>query len=87
VAAPVSTIDPATARGADIPIEERLAAEVTSLAGVAVAPEGADALNLAFDVTPAELITAIITEEGVLEPPYEAAIARVTGVGGGPVHG
>ncbi len=76
VAAPLSTIDPATATGEAIPIEERAAAEVTSLAGAQVAPAGADAVNYAFDVTPAELITAIVTEVGVLTPPYGASIAR-----------
>jgi methylthioribose-1-phosphate isomerase len=70
VAAPVSTVDPRTPDGDAIPIEERDAAEV--------AP-GLPALNLAFDVTPAELVTAIVTEAGVLEPPYEEAIAAVTG--------
>jgi methylthioribose-1-phosphate isomerase len=68
VAAPVSTLDPDTARGADIPIEERDASEVA---------HGMPALNLAFDVTPAELVSAIVTEAGVLEPPYEEAIAGV----------
>jgi methylthioribose-1-phosphate isomerase len=73
VAAPVSTLDPVTATGASIPIEERDPAEVLA----AGAPESSDALNLAFDVTPAELVGAIITEAGVLEPPYESAIASV----------
>jgi methylthioribose-1-phosphate isomerase len=68
VAAPVSTIDPRTPNGAAIPIEERDAAEVT---------ETAEAFNPAFDVTPAELITAVFTEAGVLEPPYGESIARV----------
>ena len=68
VAAPVSTIDPHTATGADIPIEERDPAEVT---------ENGAAFNPAFDVTPAALVTAIFTEAGVLEPPYEESIARV----------
>ena len=70
VAAPLSTIDPGTPSGAAIPIEERDAIEV--------AP-GLPALNLAFDVTPAELVTAIVTEVGVLEPPYREAIAAVAG--------
>jgi methylthioribose-1-phosphate isomerase len=70
VAAPVSTIDPGTATGADIPIEERDAAELA---------DGIPALNLAFDVTPAELVSAIVTESGVLEAPYEEAIRSVTG--------
>jgi methylthioribose-1-phosphate isomerase len=70
VAAPLSTVDPDTPSGEAIPIEERDAIEV--------AP-GLPALNLAFDVTPAELVTAIVTEAGVLEPPYEEAIAAVAG--------
>jgi methylthioribose-1-phosphate isomerase len=69
VAAPVSTIDPRTPSGAQIPIEERDPAEVTG---------NGRAFNPAFDVTPAELVTAIFTEAGVLEPPYEESIARVT---------
>ncbi|MEA2271642.1 MAG: methylthioribose-phosphate isomerase [Solirubrobacteraceae bacterium] len=75
VAAPLSTIDRATLTGADIPIEARDDAEVTTLAGHAIAPAGAPALNWAFDVTPAELVTAIVTEAGVLEPPLGEAIA------------
>jgi methylthioribose-1-phosphate isomerase len=67
VAAPLSTIDPATPRGAEIPIEERDPAEVTR--------GEAPAFNPAFDVTPAELVTAIFTEAGALEPPYERSIA------------
>ena len=67
VAAPVSTIDPATPDGDAIPIEERDPSEVLS---------GGDAFNPAFDVTPAELVTAIVTEAGVLEPPYAESIAR-----------
>jgi methylthioribose-1-phosphate isomerase len=67
VAAPLSTIDPATPDGAAIPIEERDPAEVLA--------EG-DAFNPAFDVTPAELVTAIVTEAGVLEPPYPHSISR-----------
>jgi methylthioribose-1-phosphate isomerase len=75
VAAPLSTIDRATPTGAQIPIEERQAVEVTEVFGTRVAPDDTPALNFAFDVTPAELITAIITEAGVLEPPYERSIA------------
>jgi methylthioribose-1-phosphate isomerase len=67
VAAPVSTIDPRTASGAEIPIEERDPAEVAD----------EDAFNPAFDVTPAALVTAIFTEAGVLEPPYEESIPDV----------
>ena len=75
VAAPLSTIDPETPTGADIPIEERQEGEVTEVFGTRVAPEAAPALNFAFDVTPNELITAIITDVGVLEPPYTESIA------------
>jgi len=82
VAAPLSTIDPDTVSGDAIPIEEREGDEVTTLAGAAVAPAGAIALNLAFDVTPAELITAIVTDAGVLEPPYEASIRAALARGG-----
>lgn len=79
VAAPVSTIDPATPTGAAIEIEERDPAEVVELGGRRIAPQGAQAANPAFDVTPAELVTAIVTEAGVLEPPYGEAIGRVLG--------
>jgi methylthioribose-1-phosphate isomerase len=68
VAAPLSTLDPATPSGAEIPIEERDPAEVTR--------GEAPAFNPAFDVTPAELVTAIFTEAGVLEPSYERSIAE-----------
>ena len=68
VAAPESTIDSATATGADIPIELRADEEVTSFQGVRAATEGTRALNYAFDVTPAELVTAIITEDRVIRP-------------------
>ena len=76
VAAPVSTIDPATPAGDAIVIEERDPGEVTHLGERAIAPEGAPAANFAFDVTPAELIGAIVTEAGVLRPPFEDSIAR-----------
>jgi methylthioribose-1-phosphate isomerase len=75
VAAPLSTIDRATPTGADIPIEERDASEVVSVFDTRVAPQATEALNIAFDVTPAELVTAIITEQGVLTAPYDDSIA------------
>lgn len=71
IAAPESTIDPATPSGAAIPIEYRDPAEITHIDGLLIAPAGAPALNPAFDVTPASLITAIITERGVYRPPYQ----------------
>ncbi len=70
VAAPCSTIDPSLASGAHIPIEERDAAEVRQVGGQQTAPEGSPVFNPAFDVTPAALISAIITERGVFTPPY-----------------
>ena len=75
VAAPSSTLDLSLATGDAIPIEERPETEVTHLAGRRIAPEGTRALNPAFDVTPARYVTAIITEMGVLRPPYEISLA------------
>lgn len=77
VVAPTSTIDPSLPAGAGIPIEERGEDEVLSPYGMRFAPEGARAWNPAFDVTPAELITAIVTERGILRPPYEEAIRGI----------
>lgn len=71
VAAPLSTIDMTIKSGAQIPIEERDPGEVTSICGVRVAPEGISVRNLAFDVTPHELISGIITEFGTAVEPYE----------------
>jgi methylthioribose-1-phosphate isomerase len=76
VAAPTSTVDLSLASGVDIPIEERSAAEVVNISGAAIAPEGVTAAHPAFDVTPARLITAIVTEQGVLRPPYPEALAQ-----------
>ncbi len=74
VAAPRSTIDPHTPTGSEIPIEERDPQEVTRIAGTDMSPDAEMAHNFAFDVTPNELVTAIITEVGVLEPPYVDSI-------------
>lgn len=74
VVAPLSTVSIETSSGDAIPIEERSAAEVLEVDTVRIAPAGADAYNPAFDVTPAELVTAIVTEAGVLRAPYDAAI-------------
>ncbi|MEO7082982.1 MAG: S-methyl-5-thioribose-1-phosphate isomerase [Gemmatimonadaceae bacterium] len=70
VAAPSSTFDPATARGEDIHIEQRAAEEVTESFGFATAPAGVAVYNPAFDVTPAELVSAIISDAGVFRAPY-----------------
>jgi methylthioribose-1-phosphate isomerase len=74
VCAPLSSVDLATADGAAIPLEDRPPAEVTEIRGVRIAPEGTVVRNPAFDVTPAELISAIVTEEGALRAPYEPAL-------------
>jgi methylthioribose-1-phosphate isomerase len=78
VAAPISTVDLRAATGRDIPIEERGAEEVTHLAGARVAAEGVRVYNPAFDVTPARLISAIVTERGVARPPYEQALEALS---------
>jgi methylthioribose-1-phosphate isomerase len=71
VAAPFSTIDPSLASGREIPIEERDGGEVRRIGTQQTAPDASPVYNPAFDVTPAELITAIITERGVFRPPYQ----------------
>lgn len=75
VAAPMSSVDPALADGSQIPIEQRSPEEVRTFAGALIAPAGAPVLNPAFDVTPASLIAGIVTERGVLRPPYERSLA------------
>ncbi len=80
VAAPTSTLDPDCPDGAAIPIEERDPAEVTSFAGTRVAPEGVPARHLAFDVTPAELVTAIVTEKGIHRAPFVRSLAAALGI-------
>ena len=75
IAAPFSTIDAALASGQQIPIEERDPSEVRRMAGRPTAPEGSPVYNPAFDVTPATLITAIVTERGVFRPPYAFTIS------------
>src|SRR5437660_492176 len=75
VAAPISTIDFAIASGEEIPIEERDSKEVTHLRDQQLAPEGVDVHNFAFDVTPNDLIAAIITDRGVARSPYTESLA------------
>jgi len=70
VAAPTTTIDLSLASGGEIPIEQRSPEEVTHIQGVSIAPEGTQARNPAFDVTPHRYITAIITENGIIREPY-----------------
>jgi len=74
VAAPTTTIDLSLASGDEIPIEQRSPAEVTHIQGVSLAPEGTQAANPAFDVTPHRYITAIITERGIVKEPYREGL-------------
>ena len=78
ICAPTSSVDLATADGAAIVIEERPPGEVLQFRGVRIAPAGTDVRNPAFDVTPAELITGIITEEGVIRAPFEPGLRRAS---------
>jgi methylthioribose-1-phosphate isomerase len=77
VVAPSSTFDLNIQHGDDIPIENRPAQEVTHIQGIAIAPENCEAVNPSFDVTPHELIDAIVCEKGILKPPYSDSIARL----------
>jgi methylthioribose-1-phosphate isomerase len=77
VAAPASTFDPATASGTDIPIEQRDGKEIAEFLGRRTAPAEAKTFNPAFDTTPAQLITAIITDKGIIQPVNKENVARV----------
>jgi methylthioribose-1-phosphate isomerase len=77
VAAPLSSIDLGCRSGKEIPIEERDGRELTEFAGRRIAPAGVRTFNPAFDVTPAELVSAIITERGIARPPYGKSLARL----------
>lgn len=79
VAAPTSSIDLACASGKDIPIEERPVREVTHVLGKQIAPNGIKVTNPAFDVTPHDLVTAIVTEKGIARAPYEKTLAQLAG--------
>ena len=74
IAAPITTIDSSLDSGKEIPIEQRIAEEVTQIQGVAITPESVAAANPAFDVTPHLYITAIITERGIIREPYGEGI-------------
>jgi methylthioribose-1-phosphate isomerase len=76
IAAPLSTIDASIESGEQIPIEERDTQEITTFCGRPTTVEGAAAYNPAFDVTSAQLIKGIITEYGVLKPPYKESIRQ-----------
>ena len=77
VAAPISTVDPQIARGAAIPIEERAADEVRGYRDLSWAPQSVSVRNPVFDVTPAELVSALITERGVVHSPDAEKISRL----------
>lgn len=77
VAAPISTLDLTLAHGDSIPIEERSAEEVVRINGKRVAPEGIEVAHPAFDVTPNDLVTAIITEKGIARPPYTESLKKL----------
>jgi methylthioribose-1-phosphate isomerase len=77
VAAPWSTVDLNTATGAGIPIEERSATEVTHIGSTQVVPDGATVRNPAFDVTPHRYVTAIVTDRGVVQPPFDTGLATL----------
>jgi methylthioribose-1-phosphate isomerase len=77
IAAPTTTIDPSIASGDEIPIEQRSADEVTHIQGMPIAPEGVSAANPAFDVTPHQYITAIVTDKGVIKEPYGEVIKKL----------
>ena len=74
--APTSTVDLSIAAGADIPIEERDPSEVTHLYGVPIAAEGVEAAHPAFDVTPHRYVTGIVTEEGIVYPPFGLGLKK-----------
>lgn len=77
VAAPLSSIDTALKTGDEIPIEERAGEEITNIGSSRIAPKKVDTYNPAFDVTPAENITAFITEKGVVKPPFSTGITKL----------
>ena len=83
VAAPTSTVDLDLREGKGIVIEERDSVEVTSFGGLRVAADGTAVRNPAFDVTPHTLVTAIVTERGILLPPFDGELRRVAGSSGG----
>jgi methylthioribose-1-phosphate isomerase len=83
VAAPFSTVDLDTPSGESVVIEDRDPREITDPLGVPFAPEGTRAFNPAFDVTPAELVTAIVTNRGVIRPPFPSNLERLSRMAGG----
>jgi methylthioribose-1-phosphate isomerase len=83
VAAPLSTFDSTIETGEEIPIEERAEDEVTAMGGKRLAPEGIEVRNPAFDVTPHRYVTAIITEQGIIRPPFKRGLKQIREPNGG----
>jgi methylthioribose-1-phosphate isomerase len=83
VAAPLSTLDLSLPDGSHIPIEQREPSEVTHIGGTRVVPEGVKVFNPAFDVTPHDLVTAIVTEAGVARAPYQESLAALVKLAAG----
>jgi methylthioribose-1-phosphate isomerase len=79
VAAPISTVDLACPNGSKIPIEQRDSKEVSHIAGKKIVPDGISIENPAFDITPAKYVTAIITERGIAQAPYEESLTALAG--------
>ena len=79
IAAPSTTVDMNTRTGKDIPIEERNPDEITEWYGRKIAPDGVKVYNPAFDVTPHNLVTAIVTDKGIIYPPYDENLRKVLG--------
>jgi len=79
VAAPVSTIDPETKNGDMIPVEERDQEEIYQIGRQKIGPSGVRTINPVFDITPGKYVTAIITEKGVIRPPYRKGIKALLG--------
>jgi methylthioribose-1-phosphate isomerase len=80
-ALPLTSVDPRLESGAGIPIEQRSAQEVTVIRGQPIAPEGFPAAHPGFDVTPHHLVTGIVTEKGVLYPPFDESLRAALGIG------
>lgn len=82
VAAPISTIDARISSGEEIPIEERDLKEVTHIGSTQITPDFVEVKNPAFDITPCEFVTSIITDRGIVEPPYKTTISKLLSADG-----
>ncbi len=80
VAAPISTLDLSTNSGQEIPIEQRPDHEITCINDKRITPEGASISHPAFDVTPNDLVDAIVTDKGIAKPPYTISLKKLAGI-------